>query len=338
MSNQLLPIAYAFTPNGVFCTNDGIDFVTSINTSVTKNAFSSCVIVSSNAVYMANTSSNINITIPTTAQVANQAFLRADGSWGYVTVGSIPVQATLLEAQTGTNNSDFMTPALVVAYAATQVKPVLHQQFFAANGTFTTPAGSTTSTVYKYRMCAAGGGGGGYGGLSTMGSGAGSGHVAEGTFTGVAPSTAITITIGLAGTGGSTSGGNGTAGGSTSIGSPISITSGGGGAGIGSSVGNTPNGGGAGGTLLGGSPTISIPGGKGGASRVLTTAAGNNVEGGYGADCPGWGSGGPGGAESVSASGFAATGFGSGGGGGIESGGAGGGPGAPGACMIEWVL
>lgn len=148
------------------------------------------------------------------------------------------------------------------------------QTTFTAVGsnTFTTPATSSTSTVYRFRMIGAGGGGGGVGGSSSAAAGGGAGAYAEGTFTGIASSTGITVTIGAAGISGSSSGGAGGAGGNTSLASPVSITCTGGSGGAGGVTSNTALGG-AGGTVSIGSPSIQISGQNGGSAISTTTFA-----------------------------------------------------------------
>lgn len=185
---------------------------------------------------------------------------------------------------------------------------------FTSNGTFTTPAGTSTKTVYKYTILGAGGGGGGSNGASAVGGGGGAGALAIGTFTGVAASTAITITIGLGGTAGTTAGGTGGTGGSSSIGTPVSITCSGGVGGAGStSATATGSEGGAGGTVTGSPNILAIDGGRGG--RAWSASASFGVAG-YGANSI-YGNGGSGGTLNVAQGPSVSTGYGSGGGGGF---------------------
>lgn len=131
---------------------------------------------------------------------------------------------------------------------------------FSSSGTFTTPANSSTTTVYHYRIIAAGGGGGGANGVAAGGGGGGAGGYAEGLFSGIAPSTGITITVGVGGTAGGSTGTIGGNGGNSIIGSPISLTTTGGGGGAGSTsaaAGNISPGGG-GGSVSGGTPAPSL--------------------------------------------------------------------------------
>jgi hypothetical protein len=185
---------------------------------------------------------------------------------------------------------------------------------FTSSGTFTTAASSSASTIYYYKMIAAGGGGGGANGALAAASAGGAGYYAEGTFTGVAASTAITITVGTGGVGGSATGGSGGSGGATTIGTPVSITAGGGGLGIGSTS-ATAGGleGGAGGTLTSGTPNLAnVAGAHGGRSQGTSII----TLGGNGGSSP-LGGGGLGGQSSVALTPTAATGYGAGGGGAI---------------------
>lgn len=207
--------------------------------------------------------------------------------------------------------------------------PVLNQSVFTAGGTFTTPSNSTTATVYKYRCVGAGGGGGGV--LSAVGSGGGGGGpgaYSEGTFTSVAASTGITITIGAAGTAGASSGTNGGTGGTSSIGTPVNVSCTGGIGGTGTSSTTTYCAGGAGGTASGG--TINMSGGNGFNSNGSTTgfggSGGSTAFGGFGV----------GGQANVIGAGSPGAGYGAGGGGAFQT--ASGGAGAAGIIIIEWIL
>lgn len=68
-----------------------------------------------------------------------------------------------------------------------------HKQVFTSSGTFTTPAGSTTATVYKVTVT--GGGGGITVGTATGGAGA----TGISYINGIGPSTAVTVTVGAGG-------------------------------------------------------------------------------------------------------------------------------------------
>lgn len=178
------------------------------------------------------------------------------------------------------------------------------ETYFTGSGTFTTPANSSVRTVYHFTMTG-GGGGGGHTTTGYLGTGGGgSGGSAVGTFTGIAPSTAITITVGAGG-----SGSTGTSGGSTTIGLASNAPTVTGGA-----PGSTDNyANGAGGTLSAGSGYLSIPGGIGGygQSVVNPTNAQTGGAGGNGI----YGGGGYGGTNQTG-SGAGGTSYGAGGGGG----------------------
>lgn len=206
--------------------------------------------------------------------------------------------------------------------------PVVRWTPFTASGTYTTPAGSSTSTVHEYQCQGGGGGGGGTGSGTSTAGGGGSGEIIEGTFTGIAPSTGISIVIGGAGAGGSAAGGNGVGGGTVSIGLSTPITAVGGGGGGGSPAGGAA-GGGPGGSGGSGSATIRRPGSAGQNGNSLAQI------GGFGAPSI-YGAGGNPGQNGISANGSTATSAGAGGGGGYTTGGTGG-NGAPGFCNIRSV-
>lgn len=133
-----------------------------------------------------------------------------------------------------------------------------------STGNFTTPSTSSITTIYRLRAIGGGGGGGGANGSLASSAGGGAGAYIEHTFTGIAPSTAIAITIGAAGAAGSTSGGTGGAGGNTVVGSPVSLTAGGGAGGTGNSATtSTFSQGGAGGTVTGSPNVQSVAGAAG---------------------------------------------------------------------------
>lgn len=196
---------------------------------------------------------------------------------------------------------------------------------YTSSGTFTTAADSSTSTVYEYMILGGGGGGGGAAGGVGVASGGGAGGIARGTFTGVAASTGITVTVGGTANGGLSSGTDGDTGNSSSIGSPVSVTCTGGSGGDGQNIGtNSAVVGGAGGSCSGGSPLLSITGGRGGTGWGVS---GQNIVSGFGANSA-YGNGGNAVSTIVSGTGTSATGgnavgYGAGGGG-AYTGGAGG--------------
>lgn len=194
---------------------------------------------------------------------------------------------------------------------------------FGTSGTFTTLASSSAATVYRYIVIGAGGGGGGSNGASSASGGGGAGGTSMGSFTGVAASTGITITVSSSGgTAGSSAGGTGGTGGTSSIGTPVSVSCTGGIGGTGSTSGAVA--GGAGGTCTGG--TLNTAGAQG--SRAPSTSLG-----GQGAASIAFGTGGFPGLPGQGG-GVAGAGFGSGGGGSIATTAAGGTGG--GGLVIIW--
>lgn len=172
----------------------------------------------------------------------------------------------------------------------------INQYVTTVSTNFVTPANSTPTTIYYFRMI---GGGGGSGGVSNVGTntagtgGGGSGAYAEGTFTGYAPGASIAITIGAGGAAGTNVGGNGGNGGATTIALTSNNVTCGGGIGSGG-VNNAQSVGGAGGTVTAGTPLISLSGNSGmGASGLANYGGGNGAgspfgSGGFGAS-PGTG-------------------------------------------------
>jgi hypothetical protein len=215
------------------------------------------------------------------------------------------------------------------AFSAMTPAILLHQGQILTS-TFTTASDSSSSTIYYVKICGGGGGGGGSNGASAGGGGGGAGGYAEGTITGIAASTTVTITTGAGGTAGSSAGGNGGAGGNSSIAATgiSTITAAGGSGGTGT-TGVTGVTGGAGGGVT--NPLqLAFTGGTGAPSFVYT--GGGTVRGGDGASSP-LGFGGYGGAANVSGVGIQGWGYCSGGSGGIGSA-ATGGVGASGIVMV----
>ena len=210
---------------------------------------------------------------------------------------------------------------------------ILRQQIFTASGTFTTPAGSSTATVYKARLVGGGGGGGGSNGAGAVGGGGCAGVYGEVWFTGVAPSTAIAITIGAGGASGSTAGGNGGTGGDTVIGAPVSVTAGGSNGGMGNTAAAATGseGGATGGTS--GVFAFVVLGEHGG--RGWSTGASIGVAG-RGGSSP-LGAGAVPGSVNVAQSATGSTGYGGGGAGGFLATTAGS-PGSAGITIVEWTL
>jgi len=198
--------------------------------------------------------------------------------------------------------------------------------FITSGTTYTTPASINTNTNFKFTLIGGGGGGASSNTASihSPGGGAGGGLI---LFTsGLSPSTAYTIAVGAAGTGGA-SGATGGAGGDTTltIGATTYTASGGKAP---AAAGSGP--GGTGGTATNG--TINITGGSGGATMTVLSSAG--LPGANGVF--GFGFGGAGIAGSTSGSGNAATGYGAGGGGSSSNGAPTGGAGSAGCILVEW--
>lgn len=176
--------------------------------------------------------------------------------------------------------------------------PIIKKSVFTGSGTFTTPATTSTSTVFRVTVV----GGGGNGGLNASGPGGGGGGGAAIKFvSGIAASTAVTVTVG-----GAT--------GTSSFGAHCSATGGTSGAS------NAGGNGGAGG--VGSSGDLNI---RGQAGAHGTTYSGIGNYGGMGGSSilGGGGSNGNGGTNSTG-----------GGGGGVTSGSA---SGASGCVIVEWV-
>lgn len=240
--------------------------------------------------------------------------------------------------------------ALFVGYASGVVRvasyvrgniapePQFHESVFTSSGTFTTPSNSDANTVYFFEMCGGGAGGGGSGASSngtTAAGGGGGGEAKRGSFTGLAASTGLTITIGAAGTAGANTGGAGGSGGNTTIGT-IGCVANGGSGGAGRNLGGGANGGAGGTGGADGTATIlfSQVGQRG--TNGVSDSTGGNTFGGTGGGSPlGLGLGGV--ATGYSVAGVSGTGFGAGGSGGADVSRAGG-AGTAGFVRIWWVL
>lgn len=110
------------------------------------------------------------------------------------------------------NNTSASAAPIKMTVAQTQV--LLNAFFFqetwiTSSGNFTTPANSTTATLYQAELQAPGGGGGGTNGIDAGAGGGGAGEYARWQFSGVAPATNLAAVIGAGGSGGSSTGGNG---------------------------------------------------------------------------------------------------------------------------------
>lgn len=197
-----------------------------------------------------------------------------------------------------------------------------------AGTTYTTPAGITIRTVFKFILVGGGGGGGGSNTANGCGCGGGGGGVGILFITGLTPSTAYAISIGARGIQGTTAPTAGGDGGDTTLTIGATTYTAFGGKGGAGAI-NTRAGG------LGGSTancTLSLPGqngmGTGSASVTNTNSSGGSTGLGYGL-------GGQGSVAFIGIDGYFATGYG-GGGAGAGPGVGFGGFGAQGALFIEW--
>ena len=141
-------------------------------------------------------------------------------------------------------------------------------QAFTANNTFTIPSGITAVKV----TVVGGGGGGAYGSANAGGGGGGAGGGAAISYlTGLTPGNTLSVTIGGAGSGGTTSGAAGTGGTSTVASGTQTITTI---SATGGTGGNTNSYGGTGG--LGSNGTINIGGGGGGVGAQYSPGTGGS--------------------------------------------------------------
>jgi hypothetical protein len=190
------------------------------------------------------------------------------------------------------------------------MNPQKHMQVFTSSGTFTTPAGTSSSTSYTFTVIGAGGSGSG-GSSGLWGTGGNGGATAIYVASGAAAGTGIAITIGTGGNGGSSSG-NGTGGGLSSVvfnGVTVTANGGAGGSfGVQAAAASTATNG-----------TINIPGGRG--SFTYTMGGGSTM-----------GQGG----NAYQGTSEAGTAYGAGGGGGSTTNPRTGGAGANGVVIVEW--
>jgi len=219
------------------------------------------------------------------SEITGSAFkpLSLQAGGGNVGIGTTaPTQLLTVAGKVQSTSGGFQFPD-----GSTQLVAANYQiTVFNSSATFTTPANSSTSTVYKYRVVGAGGGGGGGNNATAAGpGGGGAGACAIGSFTGVAANTAISVTIGAGGGGGTALGGAGSGGTSSALGAPVSVTAGGGGgatAGYDISFYSSP---GAGGTATGGTLNLN------GVAGNIGSADGsyNNIGGAGASSCLGGG-------------------------------------------------
>lgn len=219
--------------------------------------------------------------------------------------------------------------------------PTLQHQVFTANGTFTIPTGTLSTTVFKIIVTGAGGGGGGGDASNGGGGGGGAGGSAIKWLSGFTAANTLTITVGSGGGGGG-AGTTGTAGNNSTVASGTqtitTLTGSAGGGGIGGSGGGgSPKQGGAGGTATNGDQNHPGQGG----TLSASSGAGNSWGGTGGASY--WGGGGQGGNDANSTAGDGTNGGscgGGAGGGGANPGtrNGGGGTGNAGCVTVEWSL
>jgi len=194
----------------------------------------------------------------------------------------------------------------------------LQRSVFVSTGTFTTPANTATTTVYKFIVTGAGGSGAAAGAVAQGGGGAGATAIAW--FSGLAPTATVAVTVG-SGVAGVTATNIGASGANSSVvvlGNTVLAKGGQGG----STVADLP--GGHGGLASGG--LFNIPGGPGGANGASCASGGASF----------WGGGGSG-LCSGALTAPAATAPGAGGGSAATGAGGSSGAGADGIVVIEWV-
>ncbi len=202
------------------------------------------------------------------------------------------------------------------------------QSFITSGTIYTTPAGITTHTNFKFQIIGGGGGGAGSSAATSHGGGGGSGAVGILYINGLSPSTNYTIAIGTAGAAGDGSPTDGIAGGDTTLTiGATTYTAHGGGGGL---IGNSTYVGGVGGTATNCTINISGQNGMGTGTTSAAVVAPNG-----GSTPMGWGMGGVGHAVFFILAGYFGTGYGSGGAGGFTAGCAGG-SGTQGAILVEW--
>lgn len=245
---------------------------------------------------------------------ATAGAVKCDGTTITCTGGVITSSGSSASAITdGTTNVGSGVPGTVLYNNAGVLGHVKIPQIARATATFTTDNTSTTSTVYYYKATGGGAGGGGSSGSAAAGGGGGAGGSCVGTFSGIAPSTTVTISLGAAGGGGAVGVNGGVGGNSTVSATGLTTVTATGGAAGGGSTSNDAQGGVGGSCTSGPTGFTSIAGGSG-------TAANGNVNppmiGGIGGASM-WGGGGQPSQSYVGGTPPPATVFGSGGGGGI---------------------
>ncbi len=257
-------------------------------------------------------------------------FLRADGSWAAIVAPAGTLTGTTLASNVVTSS---LTTVGTITTGVWNGTVTAGQSLLTSGTTYTTPAGISSSTVFKFTIIGGGGGGGGAPGTANYtGSGGGAGGSGIVYVTGLSPSTGYTMAIGSGGTVSSDAAGG--AGGNTSItiGATTYTANGGSGGAVAAS---TAIAGGSGGTTT--NMTIGITGPNGG--NTSATGAGNISSHG-GSTLLGFGGIQPVRPSTGSTAGTAGTGYGSGGSGGCVSASSvsatSGGAGAAGCILVEW--
>lgn len=155
----------------------------------------------------------------------------AGPSWELVTVSGLPSiadQRVLGNSSGGAAIASAITATQVLDFISTTSgkllrrggsvwaavdPPILSSQVFTSSGTFTTPANTVATTIFKFSVAGGGGGGAGVSNSSTnTGDGGGAGGCGFSAFSGFSALQAVTVTIGASGTAGASganAGGNG---------------------------------------------------------------------------------------------------------------------------------
>lgn len=154
-------------------------------------------------------------------------------------------------------------------------------QLFTASGTWTKPSGVNANSIVIVEAWAGGGGGGGAGaGSNGPGSGGGGAYLRKEFLASSLPAT-VSVTVGLGGTAGDTTGTSGGVGGNSLFGSYLTVYGGGGGAG--SAAGTNVASGGGGGSLSAGGTGSGATAGVGGGPLGSSITNNSGFGGAYGA-------------------------------------------------------
>lgn len=297
------------------------------------SSFSPDASISVKKLYPCNaTGGGFTATIPAAATAGNGATVfikKTDSSANVVTLAptgadtldnEASLSLTVQNSLYGLVSDGVSNWAAISVNVPVTLSPKGHQEFF-ASGTFTTPADTISTTLFKFICTAGGGAGGGQQG----GSGGGAGGTDILYISGLSASTAYAVVVGAGGVGANNSpGGNG---GNSTVGGPgIALVANGGNGGP-----NTFNNAGGIGAAAGSGASIAIGGGYGASGY----AQGNAAAGGLGGASH-WGGGGAGASANATGNGHVGIAYGSGGGGGYVAGTSAGGNGAIGIVTVEW--